>query len=404
MQYLKNWEEIFEGKDKSKKKKSKKEEDPHKKIRKHCEKFGIQNYEIDEDGFVNVPAFNGDIQTRFMGEELPFHFGRLDVGLDLVAPNLTSLQGFPHTILGHLLLRECKIKSLEGLPKSIGGDFRCYFLNNLTTLKGGPSRVEFSFVIVGSKIESLEGGPIYVGHDYVVRRTLIKNLKGSPKVIGNDLHLEQTLLTSLEGGPETVKGQFCCNYSKIKNLKGGPKSVGRSYYCNNNELTSLEGSPKIIDGVFDCEKNFLTDLIGGPEEVTGLNLDDNAITSLDGFPKIVHKPAPNPRISLAGGATVIIGDNPTYSPYGMRDSQIDGTVFIYRENPLSEISKLFDDFSDFLASLDYRYIKKVDDDWFIVEYRFREALDEFNIDFPNFLIHWNYIDGNDQLIPSKIIT
>ena len=54
MQYLKNWGELFEGKDKSKKKKkSKKEEDPHKKIRKHCEKFGIQDYEIDEDGFVN---------------------------------------------------------------------------------------------------------------------------------------------------------------------------------------------------------------------------------------------------------------------------------------------------------------------------------------------------------------
>ena len=369
MQYLKEWGELFEGKDKSNKKKSKKEEDPHKKIRKHCEKFGIQDYEIDEDGFVNVPAFNGDVVIEFGGEELPIQFVRLDVGLDLVAPNLTSLHGFPQTILGHLQLRGCKIKSLEGLPKSIGGDFRCYHLNKLTTLKGGPSKVEGSFVIVGSKIESLEGGPIYVGHNYSVIKTLIKNLKGSPKVIGNDLQLDQT------------------------------------------PLTSLEGCTKIIDGFFDCEKNFLTDLIGGPEEVYGFNIDQNRITSLDGFPKIVNKPHAFARLGIrryrdqrVSGAAVIIGNNPTYSPYGMRDSSIDGTVSIPRQNPLNEISTLFDEFSDFLASLDYRYIKKVDGEWFILEYKFREALDEFNIDFPNFLIHWNYIDENDQLIPSTIIT
>ena len=99
-----------------------------------------------------------------------------------------------------------------------------------------------------------------------------------------------------------------------------------------------------------------------------------------------------------------MGSNSVAVFYGMRDSSIDGTVSIPRQNPLNEISTLFDEFSDFLASLDYRYIKKVDGEWFIVEYKFREALDEFNIDFPNFLIHWNYIDENDQLIPSTIIT
>ena len=91
----------------------------------------------------------------------------------------------------------------------------------------------------------------------------LKSLEGAPKYVIGDFSCSYCDVKSLEGTPEYVGGNFhCYECKKLKSLKGAPKEVGENFncsYCVN--LESLEGSPKKIDGHFNCShcdklKNF----------------------------------------------------------------------------------------------------------------------------------------------------
>lgn len=161
----------------------------------------------------------------------------------------------------------------------VTGNFTASSLN-LTTLEGCPTRVEGNFNISGNILENLIGGPEYVKGAYFARECKLKSLEGAPRsclefncainqlvnLIGCPnapiLHFENNLLTSLEGSPEEIG----CDQSPerihpvfevdrnrtLKNLIGGPKRLGKEFYTfyslTNCGLTSLEGAPEELYG------------------------------------------------------------------------------------------------------------------------------------------------------------
>lgn len=107
--------------------------------------------------------------------------------------------------------------------------------------------------VIHNDLKSLEGSPKKVMGDFVCSDNLLTSLKGRPQSIsGNngDFNCENNILTTLEGRPEIVNGDFNCQNNKLTNLIGSPRVVNGSFICSNNPLTSLEGCPKNIYDYF----------------------------------------------------------------------------------------------------------------------------------------------------------
>ena len=138
-------------------------------------------------------------------------------------------------------------------------------------------------------------------------------------------------LTTLEGSPSYVGGTFFCSYNKLTTLEGAPESVGGNFHCSDNQLITLEGGPKRVGGHFNCSDNQLTTLEGGPKRVGG--------------------------------------------------------NFIFVNNPIYNLYKLFNNYKDFMDSLDFDYIRGNK----IIKSFFKEACDEAGIDVPKSIDGYEYI-------------
>ena len=138
-----------------------------------CNKYGIKNYTINQDGTIDV---DGDVYLHNKKlTKLPLKFNKVS---------------------GSFFCSNSKLTTLEGCPKEIGGNFDCY-TNNLT---------------------SLEGGPIKVGGDFFCQYNQLTTLEGSPKEIGGGFDCDNNQLTSLEGGPNRVSGDFYCKYNPLPDI------------------------------------------------------------------------------------------------------------------------------------------------------------------------------------------
>jgi hypothetical protein len=104
----------------------------------------------------------------------------------------------------------------------------------------------------------------------------LKSLEGCPSEVGGDFYCSYNELTSLKGGPMEVGGSFYCNDNDLTSLEGCPKEVGGNFNCHDNGLGSLKGCPSEVGGYFDCDRNHLKTLKGAPIEVGGhFNCDRN---------------------------------------------------------------------------------------------------------------------------------
>lgn len=97
------------------------------------------------------------------------------------------------------------LESLEGCPKSVGGDFHCDH-NNLKDLKGGPERVGGDYNCSKNQLESLEGCARVIGGDLDLFGNELKNLEGCAEEIGDDLFFARNPIESMKGAPKKVKG------------------------------------------------------------------------------------------------------------------------------------------------------------------------------------------------------
>jgi hypothetical protein len=108
----------------------------------------------------------------------------------------------------------------------------------------------------------------------------LKSLEGSPQTVGGDFNCYSSGLKTLEGCPQTVSGDFDCSKSELKTLKGSPQTVGGAFLCTNNKLKTLEGCPQTVNGYFNCVDNKLKDLEYFPEVNGNVYIEGNTVNLL----------------------------------------------------------------------------------------------------------------------------
>jgi hypothetical protein len=134
-----------------------------------CEEFNLSNYNINDNGTVDV---HDGVNLTLRGlYKMPIQFG---------------------VVYGYFNCNHNSLSSLEGSPVKLGGGFLCGS-NNLITLDGlNILRVNEYFYCSNNQLISLKGCPMYVEGDF---------------------NCSTNNLTTLEYGPEEVTGTFWCNYN-----------------------------------------------------------------------------------------------------------------------------------------------------------------------------------------------
>ena len=94
-----------------------------------CEKYGIKNYTINDDGSIDV---NGDVYLSFKDlTELPLTFNKVTGWFDCSYNNLTTLKGCPRWVGSSFICSYNNLTSLEFSPDYVGSNFWCQY-NKLT--------------------------------------------------------------------------------------------------------------------------------------------------------------------------------------------------------------------------------------------------------------------------------
>jgi hypothetical protein len=97
-----------------------------------CEKYNIENYTINSDGFIDV---NGDVNLFSRGlTDLPLKFNKVTGNFDCGSNKLTSLAGCPKDVGGNFDCQDNELTSLEHSPSIIAGNFN-YSNNKLSHLE-----------------------------------------------------------------------------------------------------------------------------------------------------------------------------------------------------------------------------------------------------------------------------
>ena len=100
---------------------------------KELEKFGIENYTINNDGTIDV---DGDVSLYNRGlTKIPFKFGKVTGYFTCSNNKLSSLVGCPEEVSKHFDCSYNQLEDLIGGPQEVGGVYFCYN-NKLETLEG----------------------------------------------------------------------------------------------------------------------------------------------------------------------------------------------------------------------------------------------------------------------------
>lgn len=181
-----------------------------------CERYNIQDYDILNDGSINV---NEKVFLKHQNlTRLPLKFNVVLGGFNCMHNQLTTLEGAPKSVYGNFECNNNQLESLEFAPKSVGGDFNCSN-NNLVTLEHAPSEV---------------------GGEFNCKNNYLTTLKGCPSYINGNFNCKSNELTTLEFCPETIADLFYCSNNKISTLKYYPKKTGtQSRFSDNYDHNPL---------------------------------------------------------------------------------------------------------------------------------------------------------------------
>jgi hypothetical protein len=130
-----------------------------------CSKYGIENYQIRDDGSIDV---KGRVDLRYkLGDlkQLPLIFNEVGGYFNLRSNNLTTLEGCPKKVHGYFYCYENKLTSLEHSPKIVEGDFDCWHNHYITSLEGLENTyIDDQLSVWGcGNLYSLKGFPKKVG-------------------------------------------------------------------------------------------------------------------------------------------------------------------------------------------------------------------------------------------------
>jgi len=130
-----------------------------------CSEYGIWNYQIRDDGSIDVVG-NVDLSGK-LGDlkQLPLNFNEVKGDFDCRVNNLTTLEGCPKVVHDYFSCAKNKLTSLEHSPKIIKGNFHCWYNDNLTSLDGlENTNIDSCLDVEGcTNLYSLKGFPKKVG-------------------------------------------------------------------------------------------------------------------------------------------------------------------------------------------------------------------------------------------------
>jgi len=128
-----------------------------------CEKYGIINYTINEDGSIDVDGYI-DLSERGL-IKLPLKFNKVNGYFDCSWNKLTSLDGCPKEINSDFYCSRNKLTSLKGCPEKINGDFYCH-KNYLTSFEHCPKEIYGHFYCYNNKITSFDYLPFSIDGEF----------------------------------------------------------------------------------------------------------------------------------------------------------------------------------------------------------------------------------------------
>jgi len=101
-----------------------------------CSKYEITNYQIRDDGSIDVDG-NVDLSGK-LGDlkQLPLNFNEVNGYFDCDRNKLATLEGCPIKVGGYFSCSKNKLTSLEHSPTEVEGSFYCYDNHSITTLEG----------------------------------------------------------------------------------------------------------------------------------------------------------------------------------------------------------------------------------------------------------------------------
>lgn len=156
-----------------------------------------------EDGTIDIT--NKEANVTFhdsSGTKLPVKFGNVPDEFYIIrCEELKTLEGSPHT---------------TGFFKVLG--------TKITDLTGGPNSVELYSLVQNDKLVSLKGLAERIDHLYI-SDCPIKSLEGCPSIIYGDFQISNTKLTNLVGGPKEIEGPFFIEGHTITSLDGFPNKI-----------------------------------------------------------------------------------------------------------------------------------------------------------------------------------
>lgn len=129
-----------------------------------CQKFGVENYTINSDGTVDVQGGLSIMKTA--GDT--FYFSDEDF-----ADKLPIKFG---VIRGTMIIANNGLKTLEGCPSDVDGNFFCNS-NELQSLVGGPIEVKGDYECSYNQLVSLDGIAIFIGGTFKCLSNRIKIIK-----------------------------------------------------------------------------------------------------------------------------------------------------------------------------------------------------------------------------------
>jgi len=132
----------------------------HQEIEDLCFKCGIENYQIRDDGSIDVDE-NVNLYNKLGdSKQLPLTFNEVEGYFQCSKNNLTTLEGCPKES-GFFNCGGNKLTSLEHIPKKVGDDLFCYNNFFITSLEGLENTYITGDLYVRdcTKLYSLEGFP-----------------------------------------------------------------------------------------------------------------------------------------------------------------------------------------------------------------------------------------------------
>lgn len=154
-------------------------------IHKFCDKFGIKNYTINDNGLVDVDGAVYISKTELT--KLPIRFGIVASEFECGHNSLTTLEGCPSQVGDYFACNGNQLTSLEGCPQIVGGDFYCDD-NKLIDLTGCPKELGGGFFCeenpIGSIFTIVRQDFLYAFNTYKVIKGREINLKRLKYVMG----------------------------------------------------------------------------------------------------------------------------------------------------------------------------------------------------------------------------